>query len=155
MGKQGTDLEKLLIENKPTHCELCGEKVYYLDSGKYQCRNCEHIMMDDFGKVKTYIEEHGPSPAMEIECATGVRQEVIDMFLRKGRVEIPEGSKYYIKCERCHCSIRYGRFCPECMRETAQGINAIFSEDAGERPKYEWNPDMAGKIRFIDRRWKK
>lgn len=45
-------IEKALIASKPMNCELCGEKVYYLDGGQYQCRNCEHIMLDDFGKVK-------------------------------------------------------------------------------------------------------
>jgi len=154
MGRQGQDLETLLIENKPTKCELCGEKVYYLDGGQYQCRNCEHIMLDDFGKVKEYIEAHGPAPAMVIESATGVKQEVIDFFLKKGRVEIPEGSKYYIKCEKCRCSIRYGRFCPDCIKETAGGLKAFFSEEVGEKPKIEWNPERKGKIHFIDRRWK-
>ena len=148
-------IEKALIASKPMNCELCGEKVYYLDGGQYQCRNCEHIMLDDFGKVKAYIDKHGPSHSMAISSATGISAEVIDVFLRKGRLEIPEGSKYYIKCERCHCSIKYGRFCPDCVKETASGIKAIFLEDVGERPKREWNPEMAGKIRFIDRRWKK
>lgn len=150
----GKDLESLLIENKPVNCEICGEKVFYLDGGQYQCRNCEHIMLDDFGKVKKYIESHGPSPALAIETATGVKQEVIDFFLKKGRVEIPEGSKYYVKCEKCRCSIRYGRFCPDCIKETTSGIRAIFSEEVGEKPKIEWNSDRKAKIHFIDRRWK-
>ena len=146
-------LEKALIERKPLQCAICGERVYYLDGGRYQCRNCEHIMYDDFGKVKKYIDEHGPSPAMAISNATGVEVELIDSFLRRGKLEIPEGSKYYIQCQKCHCSIRYGRFCPACIKETATDIKKVFGEDEGEKPKFEPNPDMAGKIRFVNRRW--
>ncbi|MBP3611084.1 MAG: hypothetical protein J6J42_12215 [Lachnospiraceae bacterium] len=148
-------IEKALIASKPLNCELCGERVYYLDGGQYQCRKCGNIMLDDFGKVKAYIDKNGPSPAMAISSATGVSTEVIEVFLRKGRLEIPEGSRYYVKCERCHCSIRYGRFCPDCVKDTAVEIKAVFADEVGEKPKYEWNPDMAGRIRFVDRRWKK
>lgn len=148
-------IEKALIASKPLYCELCGEKVFYLDSGKYQCRKCDHIMLDDFGKVKEFIDQHGPSHSMAISSATGVSAEVIEVFLKKGRLEIPEGSKYYIKCECCHCSIRYGRFCPDCVKDTVAGIKAVFSEDVGEKPKFEWNPDKVAKIHFMDRRWKK
>ena len=146
-------IEKALIERKPLRCELCDEKVYYMDSGRYQCRSCNHIMFDDFGKVKAYLEEHGPSHAVAISSATGVSMEIIDVFLRKGRLEIPEGSKYYIQCQKCGCSIRYGRFCPDCIKETANGIRAICAEDEGEKPKFDINPDRQGKIHFMNRRW--
>ena len=146
-------IEKALIERKPMSCELCGEKVYYLDSGKYQCRSCNHIMLDDFGKVKAYIEEHGPSHSVAIASATGVSPDIIDVFLRKGRLEIPEGSKYYIQCQKCHCSIRYGRFCPACIKETANSIKAVCAEDEGERPKYEINVERKAKVHFFNRRW--
>ncbi len=121
----------------------------------YQCRKCQHIMLDDFGKVKSYIEEFGPASAMEIESVTGVRQEVIDLLLRKGRVEIPEGSKYYIKCEKCHCSLRYGRFCPDCAKDTAGQIRNLLLDEVGERPRIDLNSDRTAKIHFMDRRWKK
>ena len=146
-------IEKALIERKPMQCEICGEKVYYLDGGKYQCRSCGHIMLDDFGKVKEYIEEHGPSHSVAITAATGVHPDIIDVFLRKGRLEIPEGSKYYIQCQKCHCSIRYGRFCPDCITETAGGIKAVFSEDVGEKPKFELDLDKKARIHFFNRRW--
>lgn len=148
-------IEKALIASKPMECELCGGKIYYLDGGRYQCRSCEHIMLDDFGKVKAYIDKHGPSPSPVIAAATGVSAEVIDVFLRRGRLEIPEGSKYYIKCEKCHCSIRYGRFCPDCIKETVGGMKAIFAEEVGEKPKREWNFDVTGRYHFVDKRHKR
>lgn len=89
-------------------------------------------------------------PVMIISKATEVSTEVIEIFLRQGRVEIPEGSKYYISCEKCGCSIRYGRFCPECVSELAGGIKSLFYADMGEKPKHD--NSMYGKMHFLNRR---
>lgn len=67
-------------------------------------------------------------------------------------MEIPEGSKYYLKCEKCGCSIRYGRFCPDCVRELAGEIKAVFHEDVGEKPKCEPDSDMKGRMHYLNRR---
>ena len=142
-------LEKLLIANKYVKCECCGGKLYYVDSGRYKCHSCGNETLDDFGKVKAFLDQCGSAPASVVAQATGVSPEIIEYFLKKGRVEIPEGSKYYLKCERCSCSIRYGRFCVECARELAGSLQAMFNEDIGERPKYEQNPDMAGRMRHF------
>lgn len=142
-----SDLNKILISNKKTICKECGGITEYLYSGVYRCKDCGKQAMDNFGKVKAYIEEYGPSPAAIIAEGTGVSMQEIDSFLRTGRIEIPEGSKYFIKCERCSCDIRYGRFCPECVRELANGIKKAFLvEDIGERPK-----KVVGKMRFLGR----
>ena len=142
------ELEKLIISNKPVVCELCKGKMYYVHGGLYRCDKCGHEVLDDFGKVKTFIELNGPSPALIISAATGVATEIIELFLKQGRVEIPDGSKYYIKCERCGCSIRFGRFCPEYVQELAGGIKSVFCAEMGERPKRE---DMSGKMHFLNR----
>lgn len=142
------NLEKLIISNKPVECELCKGKMYYVHSGMYRCKKCGHEVLDDFGKVRNFLESNGPAPALTISAATGVSTEIIEAFLRQGRVEIPDGSKYYISCERCGCSIRFGRFCPECVRELAGGIKSAFCAEMGERPTRE---NMSGKMHFLDR----
>ena len=143
-------LEKAIINNRPVHCDKCDGKMFYVSGGKYECRACGHHAYDDFGKVKHYLGEHGPSPAAVISAATGVKTEIINHFLKKGRLEIPEGSKYFLKCERCGCAIRYGRFCPECMRELTGGLHAAFHEDVGERPKK--TPKLSGQYHFIKKK---
>ena len=145
------DLEKLIIGNKPVHCSMCNGKMFYVGGGRYRCEKCGSETLDDFGKVKQFLEENGPSPALVVARATGVKPEIIEIFLKKGRVEIPEGSTYYLSCEKCGCSIRYGRYCPDCVRELAGGIRAVFNEEMGEKPKFESNPDMRGRMHFLNR----
>ena len=148
-----TNSERILreefMENRPVKCEKCGGKLFYTGSGTYSCEACEHIMHDDFGRVKMYLEEHGPTPLAVIADDTGVNPKVIEYFLRKGRVEIIDGSHFYIDCEKCGCAIRYGRFCPDCIKTLAGGIKAIFHEDMGERPKIKSPDDKKGTMHFL------
>lgn len=142
------DLEKLLISNKPVRCE-CGGKLFHIGGGQYECHTCKNITMDDFGKVKAFLDENGPSPAMVISQATGVSTDIIDMFLKNGRLEITENSKYFIKCEKCGCSIRSGRFCIDCAKELTQGIQRIFFNEVGDKPKHA--PKIQGAMHYLDK----
>ncbi len=144
-------LENVFLANRPISCKKCNGKLFYIGSGKYKCDPCETEYYDDFGKVKEFLEEHGPAPAILIAEHTGVNFELIDLFLRKGKLEIIENSKFYISCEKCGCAIRYGRYCPHCSREVFGGIMAMFHEDAGECPKNKPKKNE-GKMHFLHKR---
>lgn len=142
------DAHNAFLINHSIKCKQCGGKLSYLYSGIYQCDDCGFQDMDDFGKIKKYIEVNGPSPAIMISKGTGVSMSIIDDYLKQGRVEIPDGSPYYIKCEKCRTDIRYGRFCPDCVRELAGDIKkAFYNEAVGEKPK-----EVKGKMRFFDKK---
>lgn len=142
------DLEKIILDSTPVKCDICGEKVYYRGCGEFECKSCGKFQYDYFGKVKKYLEEHGPTPSGVISQETGVPQDVISRFLKKGRVEIPDGSSIYIKCEKCGCNIKYGRFCPQCALELATGVKKVLAEDIGEKPKHV-SEEMSGKMHFV------
>jgi len=128
------NLEKVIMGEKPDRCQICGKRLTYKGAGRYVCDNCQTEVLDDFGKIKEYLDSHGPTPAVTIAKATGVDRDTINYYLRKGRVEITEGSKYYLNCERCGCSIRYGRYCPDCVRE-ADRRGYSLRDEMGERPR--------------------
>jgi len=95
MGKN-VEKEKFVkefLERKPTRCSKCKGRIKYIGAGKYECFDCGHEEIDDFGKVKEYIDENGPSPAIIISEHTGVPVDLINGMLRQGRLEIPDGSK--------------------------------------------------------------
>ena len=72
-------MKKALIASKSMNCELCGEKDYYLDGGQYQCRNCEHIMLDDFGEENALISVSLNLSGIQIE------QVKFDLLIEDGR----------------------------------------------------------------------
>ncbi len=143
-----SDIGKVLLTNKPVKCE-CGGKLFHIGSGKYQCETCGSLVMDDFGKVKQFLEENGVMPIVAISQCTGVSVEVIEGLLKEGRVEISENSQYFLDCQKCGCAIRSGRFCVDCAKELAQGVQKIFYNEIGEKPK---EPKMQGKMHFLNRK---
>ncbi len=141
--------EKEFLERKPTRCSKCKGRIRYIGGGYYECFDCGNLEVDDFGKVKDYIDENGSAPAIIISENTGVPVDIINVMLRQGRLEIPEGSPVYIECEGCGCSIRFGRFCPDCIRARTNNLQgAFFNPDVGEKPKKEVPKDDS-KMRFL------
>ena len=137
-------IDKYKLEPKPTRCKKCGGELEYVALGEYKCRSCGYVEMDDFGKIRTFLAENGPSPAIVINQATGVSLDKINSYLRQGKIEIPEGSNIYIRCENCGTEIRYGRFCPACAAKLSKSLQGI---EIGETPKVK--RANTGKMRFI------
>lgn len=135
------------LDAKPVVCSACGGSLTYKSHGAYVCNTCGNIEYDDFGKVRAYIDANGPTPAAVISSATGVSIQKINNYLREGRVEIPEGSNIYIKCENCGQDIRFGRYCPECAAKLSKNLSGAF--EAGEVPKKSSVP--SGRMRFVGR----
>ena len=149
------NLEKLLVKKKPIFCEKCGGNLFYKGSGTYVCKDCGFKTLDDFGKIRQYTDLYGPAPMAVIAKATGVSKEVIASYLKSGRMEIPEGSKYYLQCEKCGCSIRSGRICERCASGSGSDAKAIFRAEVGDRPKSisnDANDRNKGQMHFIGRK---
>ena len=146
------ELEKLVEQKKVEKCELCHNRMQYVGGGKYRCTFCGMEVLDDFGKIKQFLDQNGPTAEAIIAQQTGISIDKIDSYLKKGMVEIPNGSKFYLNCEKCGCEIRYGRYCPECANSEMRNSIRTSYQDVGERPKQNYNPDMAGKMHFINRR---
>lgn len=149
MGNEGNQkrVRQLKWEMRPTGCSKCGGEVEFRGHGEYLCKQCGNIDTDDFGKIKKYLDANGPTPALIISENTGVPIDRINHFLRQGRVEIPENSEVYIRCEACGTEIRFGRYCPACASKLSKELKGVF--EAGEVPKQKAN--NSGRMHFIDR----
>lgn len=147
-------LIKLVEQKKIERCELCHNKMQYVASGIYRCTVCGIEVLDDFGKIKQFLEQNGPTPQVIIAQKTGVSLDKIESYLKMGRLEIPNGSNFYLKCEKCGCEIRYGKYCPECAKiELKISITSSF-QDVGERPRRMTDSEMKGKMHFANPRGK-
>lgn len=130
-------------------CVRCGRMFRYLGYGHFYCPVCKEKDIEDFNKVKDYIYENGIAPALEVSENTGVSLKIIEQYLREGRLEIPESSPIFIKCEMCSVNIRSGRLCASCATKltNAMRIEMNFDdEQIGEIPK-----KTEGKMRFLNK----
>ena len=84
--------ETLVEEPGILKCQKCQSAMQYQRRGVYVCTECGWEYVTQFGKVKRYIDEHGPSTALQISQATGVSRKMIDEFLRERRIE-PTGGR--------------------------------------------------------------
>ena len=128
-------------------CVRCKRMFTYLGYGHFYCPMCRKADEEDFQKVKNYIYDHGTAPALEVSDNTGISLERINQYLREGRLEIPENSPIFIKCEMCHIDIRSGRLCPECASKLSHAMRITMDfdeEQIGPIPK-----KLIGKMRFI------
>ena len=143
------NLKDFIMDRRPIFCKECGGRLFYQASGIYECGTCGEEDLDDFGKIKKYLDEKGRAvPAAIIADDTGVPIDIINTFLRNGRLEIPEGSNIYIKCEKCGCALRYGRYCYDCTKSLVGELHGAFFEHVGDQPKNEKKQE--GKMRFLE-----
>lgn len=134
LRKNRESLHEALMLNRMQYCSKCNGKMHYLYSGIYECEKCGAQAMDEFGKVKNYIEIHGPSSAYEISEATGVDLDTIDFFLKQGRVQLTEDSRFFLQCEMCGADITYGRICAKCAKKSEAVPKGYCVMDVGEEP---------------------
>ena len=90
--------------------------------------------------IKKYLDENGPTNAVELSANTGVRKSKIGEYLRLGKVEIPENSSVFIHCKCCGVPIRFGNYCANCVH--SKNIQGAF---IGEVAK-----SANSKMRFLD-----
>lgn len=132
---------------KLKNCKRCKRAFTYYGYGYEYCPNCKKIDAQEFEKVKEYIYEHGISKLIDVVEATGVDEKTITTYLREGRLEIPDGSSYYLSCERCGTNICSGRFCQPCASTLIKEFNTTISyNEIGNKPKTE----VKGKMRYFD-----
>lgn len=99
-------------------CTECGGMMLYKGAGVFRCEKCGHEEMNDYGKVRAYLEKNGPSNILEISAATDLPKHVISNLLKEGRLEVASkanGGGHF--CKRCGMGIRMGDYCSRCQSE--------------------------------------
>lgn len=104
--------------NAPDSCEECGgTKIKYAGIGEYCCEGCGHIMYDDYGVVRNFLEKNQGATVAETSLATGVSKNKIRMMLVDDKIQVTPGSMVFLNCSVCGAQIRSGRYCEKCAAE--------------------------------------
>ena len=142
------------LKARKRKCKKCGMVMDYLALGEYRCPSCRIVELDDYGIVRHYLDEHGSATASMIEAETGVRREIIDDYLRKGRLEITENSAVFLKCERCGKDIKFGRVCASCAKNAVTKLNKAFPiDEIGEEPISATQKKEGGRMHISRDKW--
>lgn len=124
------------MKTKTEACGRCKRLFEYPGFGYKYCPLCKEIDNKQFDLVREYIYENGTATMVEIVEETGVQQKYIMQYLRESRLEIPENSPVFIRCDKCGCNIRSGKYCMDCVAKMAKDLNSMsVYYDAGEKPK--------------------
>ena len=135
-------LEKL-NESKPTVCDSCGGKVIYKGTGEYECEKCKKLLLDDYGRVRRYIDANGSS-IMILARETGVSKEVLEYLVKEGVLTVQEEADGGRKCAKCGVPVDSGRFCRKCAMELVNGLAGTFED--GDSTKTEKKKSAVAKM---------
>ena len=136
------DEEELDFDPRIVICEKCGGIVKFRGGGTYECEDCGNIVLDDFGKVKDFLERRGPSNIMEISYATGLERNVVAKLLMDGRIQVLQHTADAKTCVNCGIPINYGKYCSNCAE--------TISHRRANRAKSIKKENESGKMRFVD-----
>lgn len=68
------------INKIPIFCKQCEVKLEHVEVGTYRCPVCNTDYYDDFKKIRNYIRDNGPMPAIMIARNTGVSKQTIEYY---------------------------------------------------------------------------
>ena len=74
--KQKREFVRAEIDNQYSMtkiCPKCGTTMVYAYGEMYECPKCGDKEYTDFGKIREYLETHGPQNAVTIADATGAQ----------------------------------------------------------------------------------
>jgi predicted RNA-binding Zn-ribbon protein involved in translation (DUF1610 family) len=75
------ELERLVKRRKIGSCKLCGGQMVPDSVGRYTCRACGEVVLDEVGRVRDYLEKNGATSYTMLEENTKVSAEVLHKFL--------------------------------------------------------------------------
>ena len=132
------------------NCRKCGRIFNYV-TGQPICAQCKTELENKFAEVKTYIRRNPQANIGQVaeECEVDTRQ--IRQWVREERLLFSEDSAMGIECEKCGKTIRTGRFCDECKRDTTNELNSAYHKSNSEPVEHEKKKDVASRMRFLDK----
>ena len=77
-----------LLRITKVECEACGQPLAFQGCGEYMCPNCGHKQVDDFGKVRLFLEHYPGATLVQVSQETGVSVAKIREFISADRLEV-------------------------------------------------------------------
>lgn len=117
--------------NELMNCPVCGN-LFIKTPVQDLCKNCYEIEEQAFQKVSNFLRERKNRMATMLQVVekTGVDQDLIIKFIRKGRIQLVQFPNLQYPCERCGAPIQKGTICENCIKELKQDLEIFEKEQA-------------------------
>ena len=112
--------DSLQFQAIPSICPDCGGTMVYKGLGEYICDKCAKQVLNDYGKVRNYIEQHPGATQADVAMNTGVSQGKIRQMLIEEKLEVTPNSPIFLHCALCNAEIRSGKYCEACAQKLKQ-----------------------------------
>jgi len=101
-------------------CPRCGELFI---REKYEiCNKCRTAENERLYLIKRFIDTHPDATIEELSKISGLEEDEILHYVRKGRLLSEDFSAIEITCEECGEKILSGRFCKKCRDRLAKAF---------------------------------
>jgi len=115
------------------NCAKCG-KIIIVTPVNDLCTDCLKKEEEAFEKVSQFLrkQENRRASMDEVVEATGVEEELIYKFIRKGRIQLVHFPNLGYPCEICGKMIRAGKLCQDCSRNIETELAALKTTELGK-----------------------
>ncbi len=104
------------------NCSKCG-KMFHYNFGEKLCRDCKDTLIDEFNRVKKFIQKNKKVSITEVSKNCDVTTKQILKWVRDEKLRFENSDHIGIDCMACGKNIPYGRYCEECKAKIVKGFN--------------------------------
>lgn len=102
------------------NCKRCGRIFNRIR--RDICTNCIHEEDEIIAAIRGYLKQHRDATITNVMESTGIEYATIVQMIQEGRLLLRDNPNMTYPCERCGNPTSSGRFCADCARKLAQGL---------------------------------
>ena len=116
------------------NCPNCNE-IFVKNKFRDVCPKCWKQEEEDYNTVYQFMRkrENRAATIEQVVRQTGVKEELILKFIKKGRIQITHFPNLGYPCDRCGRIIRTGKLCENCTAELREDLQTFQSEEKRKR----------------------
>lgn len=108
--------------DRKRYCRRCSIPMHKDSLGDYRCVSCGKKELNDYHKIKEFLEKNEVANTAVIEEATGVPSIIIKELHANGVIEYAEGGAIAKKCRICGKPIVKDTVCRSCYEKSLSGL---------------------------------
>jgi flagellar operon protein (TIGR03826 family) len=112
------------------NCPNCND-IFVKNQFRDTCPKCWKKEEEDFQTINQFMRkrENRAATIEQVVEQTGVSEELILKFIKKGRLQLTNFPNLGYPCDKCGRIIRTGKLCENCAGELREGLKTFQAEE--------------------------